>query len=373
MAVSSIVMTVDRPTYQNWARSVKNLSRSFTISVNLVGHIPGFHLHDKTLQFTGLELLSEVGRACTRPHIVDDPDRLFAFFRYATKIANMSDFRLDSALSDLDTHKKRILSDEIGCGFSFMVARRMLNYDQFLDLKDAVGKGLITTCASRYLQPDYIGQSTQHQGIAVLEAKGTQRRWYGPRKQIPRGCVQVAAVRAMPGRRMVRIVVGSELHREDEGHGSKIHLGDPDEEKSHQYDFGADPEALISQNHYLRLAAFVGDTSLVEDLKEPGSHQEDSVLVSRTVDNIRCSGSLFEIQYGQSRCGFFVGLADEVRSYLMDRLDRPREGPISPPWRTSVEARPEQTHRTTNCMVGDDGLVAEVWFEGNLAGPEPHE
>lgn len=108
MPISTIRIDVDQQTFDNWSLAMGNLAQSFTVPVNEVTPIPGVTL-PSSLSFSGVELLNEVGRAATRPDIVDDPDRLFALFRYGTKIATQTpNFGLSSILRTRLPHTERV-------------------------------------------------------------------------------------------------------------------------------------------------------------------------------------------------------------------------------------------------------------------------
>jgi len=45
---------------------------------------------------------------------------------------------LSVEVADLDPHEKKVLSDEIGCGISFLICSRILATSVYLDLCDAI-------------------------------------------------------------------------------------------------------------------------------------------------------------------------------------------------------------------------------------------
>src|SRR5690349_7075251 len=126
MPISTIKIDVDQATFDNWAQAMANAARNFTVPSTALQLIPGVQL-PPVLQFSGVDLLNEVGRATTRPDVIDDPDRLFALFRYGTKISNqIPNFRLSNARRLRDIHKSSVLSDELGAGFALLFASRVL-------------------------------------------------------------------------------------------------------------------------------------------------------------------------------------------------------------------------------------------------------
>ena len=160
MPVSSIKIDVDRATYLTWSRAMANMSRQFSVPLVPVGPVAGLPPLPSTISFTGLDLLNDVGRAATRPDVVDDPERLFAFLRYASKISTSApNLRLRSNGSIRDRHKAAVLSDEIGSGFALLVAGRVLGTSIFLDLHDAIRRGLVATPAPNAVVPDFVGVS----------------------------------------------------------------------------------------------------------------------------------------------------------------------------------------------------------------------
>ncbi len=371
MALTALRLEVDSGTFARWSKALTGLSRSFSIPVELVGPIPGLSTPPSSIQFSGLELLRWVGQACTRPHIHDDPERLFALLRYATRIRSKGGNPvLHEELRELDSHKKKVLSDELGCGFSFLVANRLLNARHFLDLKEAIGRYMVRTNAPKSRQPDYIARDGARTKLIVLEAKGTQSRYYS-RRQIQSGCGQVstAKVAKLPkSTKILRVVIATGLQREDQRYHSRILVGDPEERKSSfDYEFQMPAESLIERSNLARLSYLVGDIYL-GSLVDPLTQAREGTpvpLVRREIGDREFDGSILEVVYGNRRCGLFLGLDVDVRASIAKLLKLPHF-PDSPSVGMEFEgkARGESAHD-----VGRDGLAIEVWSEGQpLAG-----
>jgi hypothetical protein len=369
MALTALRMEVDSATFVNWSTALTSLSNNFSVPIQVLTPIPGLSKPPSSIACSGLELLKWVGQACTRPHIHDDPERLFALLRYATRIrSRASNPVLHRDLRDLDSHKKKVLSDELGCGFSFLVANRLLNADNFLDLKEAIGRYMVRTSAAKSRQPDYIATDRLQTKLIVLEAKGTQSRNYA-RRQIQSGCGQVSTVKMVgipKSTNIVRVVVGTELQREDQRYSSRILVGDPEERKSSfEYEFRKPPEYLSERGNLARLSYLVGDVQLGA-LVDPLIQAQEAApvaLVRRQIGDREFAGSIVEIVHRSSRCGLFLGLEERVRASIAKLAGLP-QFPDLPS--IGMEFDRKAVGRSVH-DVGKDGLAIEVWSEGPLA------
>lgn len=224
-----------------------------------------------------MDLLNEVDRAATRPEIIDDPDRLFALFRYGTKIGrNTPNIRLNNRTYIRDLHKKAVLSDELGSGFALLAAGRFLGASLFLDLHNAIRRGCVNTPAPNFTVPDYVGLYGPGSSTVILEAKGSQSRYYCRKRQIPKGCQQVRSVNVPAPTACLRVVVGTALLKDDDGEDSRTFIGDPDEdERPYSYEFEGTLESNAMREHYTRIAALVGDESLLRRAEEPTEQAEE--------------------------------------------------------------------------------------------------
>lgn len=364
MPVSSIRIGVDRATYIAWSRAMANLSRTFSVPVQTVGPVSALPPIPPTLSFTGVELLNDVGRACTRPDVSDDPERFFALFRYATKISrSVPNLRLASNGAIRDRHKAAVLSDEIGCGFAFLVASRLLGTSVFLDLHDAVARGLVSTSSPNSLMPDYIALPGPGGDTVVLEAKGTQSRRHCQTTQIPRGCDQVSSLN-LPGGGGLRVVIGVELRKDIHPTNTTVFVGDPEERRSFSYEFAGTPASVAVRQHYMRIAALIGDWPLRREVGREREEAEAAPLATRVVGQREAVGSTFEIHSEGSITGFFVGIDLSAREELLASLAKTDEPPV-------VEVEPvhggvRESGTSSFFSVARDGAVLEVWTEGKL-------
>ena len=322
MAISNVEIEVDQATFDNWAHSVSALTHPLFIPITVVNPLPPSFAVPPGITFTGMDLLFEIGRACSRPEALDDPGRLFAFFRYATWIATgRPDLRLIRETVHYDSHKKKVLSDEFGCGMSFLVGSSVLGVTYFLDFHTATLLGWIDTHAPRSRQPDYLGICEgSSNDLILLEAKGSQSRGnYSRSQQIPSGCGQVGAVNISGAGSTIRarVVAATRLARVDTRDDSRVFLGDPEEREGYVYKFRRNPHDTLLLSHYLRIASFIGDTEVVQSLGEFGDRvkfegHEQEVL------GRRCLGSRLVIHHNRSAVVFFLGLDRAVREEVCE-------------------------------------------------------
>jgi hypothetical protein len=365
MAISSIQIDVDQQTFQSWSLAMANLAQSFTVPINVVTAISGVTV-PSSISFTGVELLNEVGRAATRPDAIDDPDRLFALFRYGTKVASQTpNFRLSTSRRIRDIHKSSVLSDEVGAGFALLFASRILGASIFLDLADAVRRRRITTPAPKSLVPDYVGLYGPNNSIIILEAKGTQTRGRCLSKQLPKGCTQVSSVSVPAGRATLRVVIGTELHRENQPHDTIVFVGDPDERQAYPFFEDTTPEAVAVREHYQRVASLIGDIALLKRTEHPEAAEAETRLVRRDVGNRVALGSTFELRSNEGTAGFFVGLDLEIREEILATLSSPTAERVP---RVHPAAGKRRDKRfLSNYAIASDGSVMDMWFSGDFA------
>ena len=361
MSITSVKLLCGRSTLLRWIKIIRGLTVRYKVPVQGVGDLSALPQLPPDVAFSGLELLLDVGRACTRPEVSDDPERLFALFRYATKIcADNENMRLSNVVYDMDTHKKKVLSDEFGCGFSFLISRHLLGTSVFLDTSTAIRRGWVQTESSRSKQPDYLSWRTNNGVPVVLEAKGTQSKGYG-KKQIARGCDQVRAVVLPRVSHAIRIVVGVELQRLDQEHETTVLVGDPESADRYEYAFRGSLVEIIARCHYFRVAALIGDTQLLAHL---GGHESEGEarLEEFEIGTRTYVGSALQFRHGDSSATFRIGIDQEVRGQLLasaryaSLLERIQHADDS-----SVE------HRLQNAVRRGDGTILSFQLEGPLS------
>jgi hypothetical protein len=150
---AQIELTVDSATFARFRNAWAQLAQ--IRSVPLITHtaVPGFPL-PATLQFSGVDILSAVGRACTRPEDATAPAALFPLLKYVESLAPGGLLMLSDDIEFLDRHKKTVLSDEFGSGAALMVAERLLQTPQVLDVETGLLLGVVDTDAPRSRRPD---------------------------------------------------------------------------------------------------------------------------------------------------------------------------------------------------------------------------
>jgi hypothetical protein len=260
------------------------------------------------------------------------------------------------------------LSDEIGSGFALLVAGQTLGTTVFLDTADAIRRRLVRTQAPNSLVPDYIGFYGPNGETVILEAKGTQSRWYSAQRQIPKGCEQVASVALTDGAPCLRVVVGVELRKDVHPTDTTVFFGDPEERHAYTYQFEGTPRAAAVRQHYARIAALVGDWELLRHAGERVPEGEPAPLVHRTVAGREVIGSTFEVWSGRSITGFFAGIDLLTRENVLHTLSSPVA--VSQPAVPGVEpghggAR-EEGRLLSHFSIARDGTVLELWAEGDL-------
>lgn len=366
MPITATEFSVDKGTFLRWWNIFSDLQHLYEVPLQAVGSLPALPSLPPTVRFTGLELLLDVGLACTRPELADDPERLFALFRYATKISTGDpNMKLISEVSDMDTHKKKVLSDEFGCGFAFLVARHLLNTYKFLDTKTALRQGLVKTASPKSQQPDYIGWDPLSNTLVVLEAKGTQSRGYC-RTQIARGCNQIRSVNIPNSVSVTRIAVGVELKREDEKAETTIFVGDPEETEGQEYIFNVPPGEAVGRIHYARVAALIGDGKMLHQLGEYPP-EDDGHLQELHADQRTYVGSSFQFRHRDCRDSLvtlFVGIDEDVRNQVIHSAQY--DGVLE---RAIIPDESESADRPQHVVRRPDGTILFLRSKGPLTAP----
>jgi hypothetical protein len=171
-----IRIRIDKSTFDRLVQYWTSLPSTFTVPVEKVGNCSALGTIPQNITFNGLDLLLAIGQACSRPQLNFDPAQLFALFKYAGAIARTAgQLRLDDGLQKTDSHKLAVLSDEFGCGMSFLVARQLFGTTYFLDFETAVSNNWLQTTAKKRQRPDFVGQAVgSGSNLVLLEAKAAR-------------------------------------------------------------------------------------------------------------------------------------------------------------------------------------------------------
>jgi hypothetical protein len=326
MPTQEVRLAVDSATFAKWRDAVANLRRSLTIPIVPVPPLPATLAVPRTLRVTGRRLLLELGNACSRPDVLDDPARLFGLLRYSQAVSIQTPgLTIAREIREYDTHKKAVLSDEFGCAVSFVVARSMFRASRVLDFETACRDQIVNTVARKRDRPDYLARCPA--GYVVLEAKGTQGAGSYSAKQVRRGCRQVSGVRVTrpaPINIVARIAVGTALRFDDKRGTTVIRLGDPEEHRAVDYAFEDDVDAEVVRVHYLRVASLIGDARLVSVLDKRGRFRgAQHGSTERAIRGRSYLGGQVVARIGERELGIFVGLQADVRETLLSgRRDR---------------------------------------------------
>jgi hypothetical protein len=329
-----ITITADARTAARWQQVAAALRRTYAIPISPVTPIVGLPPAPRAIRITGERLLLDVGRACARPEAASDPSRLFAQLRYGGALSRTSaTLRLAASYKTLDTHKKKVLSDELGAGFAFAIASEAFGARDFLDVETAMATRRLRTAAPKSRRPDYFASLGSNRAL-VLEAKGTQSgSSYAINTQIPSGCDHVARVR--PAARVsttiqARLVVATALEYDDGSLPSEIFIGDPEAHEPYDYRFIDDPEHLLPDIHYARVASLIGDPLLLAASLSPRAPKgtrsqvpaERPPMTTRTIDGVPYDGSGVRVLSPRLEIEFFVGLERRIREALLLRATR---------------------------------------------------
>lgn len=323
MGAHNIRVRVDKATLKKWAGALAPLRRRFVVPLVPIGNVAGLPALPTGIGFSGLKLLQDVGLATTRPNVLDDPARHFALLKYASSLSDVAKFALHRDAKKADAHKKKVASDEFGCGFAFLVARRVLNAKHFLDLRTAVDDGIVALPTAISKQPDYIASGHDRTRLIALEAKGTQSGVSDSKRQVTAGCKQVAACTIADATYsfVARAAVGISLAREEQRVTSVVHISDPPEDARDPLVFSEDVARALIASHYARAAAFAGDDDLAIALRQRGERRPDALLERATAGNRKFVGSRLRLHTSDdnSAIELFLGLDAEVRGYLLER------------------------------------------------------
>jgi hypothetical protein len=243
---------------------------------------------------------------------------LFSLLKYPGIISPQASFLFRASTAQIDTHKKKVISDEFGCGMAFSVARQVFGKTEFLDFQTAVGLGLVTTAAPQSRQPDYLawGESLPSE-IMLLEAKGTQTSLSYGISQISSACEQLQAANVIAnGYTQARVAVATVLMREAAAVPTTIYIGDPDSRSPFEYMLHGDARDAIQRSHYSRVSEFIGDQELAHrlDVRSTVSGRE---RVRRVVMGSEVLGTTLRFGSSTRQLEIFVGIRNSVRSELI--------------------------------------------------------
>lgn len=348
------------------------LGRSLNLPAQPVGRLP-FPVPPR-IAFTGLDLLLDIGVACTQPHTLYDPSNLYALLRYGTALVETGrSLALSSAVAELDPHKKMVLSDEFGCGVAFRAARSMFGAAVFLDVTTAISRGWLRPNQGNLRRPDYVALLPSGD-MLLFEAKGSQSGpTYCRKQQIPSGCGQLAAVglgRGFTRKIAHRVVVATAIAKDSSVWHSQALIGDPPGRPKIVLEPSGPPDELIVRSHYTRVASLTADEELLDHLfpDRPRPEWASGPGASVTPDIVEIRGEPFrgrelQIDSAEGRLRIFVGVHDGIRQLL---LSPDRGSAVSLLLDHKLKALPQVSSLTPSAKVkewaalSNDGCVLYV-------------
>jgi hypothetical protein len=313
---SGLLISMSEPEISQFWNDLQNCDRDFAFPVVDQGPVllPGVGC---PVLISGLSLLLDIGLSCTTPHH-DGMQSLFSLLKYPSLISQANDFRFRTGTAQIDTHKKKVISDEFGCGAAFSIARNCFGKTHFLDFRTATEIGLVETAAPQSRQPDFLAWSPQSpNSIMILEAKGTQTSLGYCSSQVADSCEQLAQANVVAdGYTQTRVGVGIALMREGAAHQTTIYVGDPEASKSYSYTLKGDVPTAIRRSHYLRVSLLIRDFELTGHLRadSPGYQARNEL---RRLGGKTFSGSSVSMVSPSSSMSLFVGLDSDIRTFLL--------------------------------------------------------
>jgi len=332
---------------------LENCNRTFLLPVinQSPAQMPGLPAQ---VQFNGLSLLLDIGLACTTPHH-SGLHSMFSLLKYPSLISEMPVLRFRNSTIQIDTHKKKVISDEFGCGATFMIARSLFQKTQFLDFRTAVAIGLVQTNASQSREPDYLAWGPQNSpSIMLLEAKGTQTSLTYATSQITDACDQlVQATVIAPGYSQARVAVALALMRQNSGSDTTIYVGDPDPQPIFTFIPTGELVEIIQRSHFLRTALFTNDVELATHLRSRNVGIPNR-LEMRHVQGNTYLGSSMVLRSEISTLSVFVGLDITIRRALLhDELVELRSSTSA-----VIQTPGDPTNRMT--IIQSDGVCLDL-------------
>jgi len=350
---NGVLITLSEAELAVFWSDLENCNRTFLVPVinQSPAQLPGLAAQ---VQFNGLSLLLDIGLACTTPHH-SGLHSMFSILKYPSLISEMPGLRFRNATTQIDTHKKKVISDEFGCGAAFMVARSLFQKTQFLDFRTAVAIGLVKTNAPQSREPDYLAWGPQNSSsVMLLEAKGTQTSLTYATSQIIDACDQlVQATVIAPGYSQARVAVALSLMRQNSGNDTTIYVGDPDPRPIYTYIPTGELVEIVQRSHFLRTALFTNDVELATHLRSRNGGTPNR-LETRQVQGSAYMGSSMVLRSENSILSVFVGLDITIRRALLhNELVE---------FRSSTSAISQAHSDTTNRMtiIQSDGVCLDL-------------
>jgi len=323
MVDHKIELTVDKDTFLRWQAVLHNARRQFLVPITYQTAIPAVQILPTHLIVSGDRFLLEVGKAAARPELASDPARYFALLKYAAVLSETSsNLNLrDEICVKLDRHKKMVLSDEFGCGMSFLFAAEVLKASNFLDFETAERLGWVTTKPNAQERPDYVADLPRNK-LLLLEAKGTQSGHKYARFQLQRGCAQLNNVTlgGLATKRVAaKVVVGTSLGF-DSWPDTEVFVADPEDNGPSHYFFERDLREMTLRSHYLRVASLIGDSTLARAVEQDVNvTSSDRGPGAMEIGGRRYVGQPLSFLHQTQSCGVFLGIEEELRVRLLER------------------------------------------------------
>jgi len=186
----------------------------------------------RAIDLTASDLLLALGKITTpRVQNLVDLSNLWAYFRYVWAFEPESfytNLRLSQDATEIDSHQKTIMSDDMGIGFTAYVMESFYDARSATDVTVALRNQLIPGLRSQYsTSPDYLFRDGQG-NYFVVECKGTRQSRKPMLTQLHRGLEQVPSL-VFPLRQQqpVRLVIGARLARRS----IEVYIVDPPAEE----------------------------------------------------------------------------------------------------------------------------------------------
>ena len=337
-------------TAEFWA-NLMNCDRTFHIPLFDQGPIPVQNLPAQ-IHLNGVSLLLDIGVACVSPHH-SGMHSLFALLKYPGLISAQIGFLFRPSTSQIDIHKKKVISDEFGCGMAFAISRLIFGKTHFLDFQTGMDLGLVATTAPQSRQPDYLawGAALPNE-MMLLEAKGTQTSLNYGISQIADACDQLQAATVLAnGYTQTRVAVATALMRVGAPNPSTIFVGDPDAREPYKYEIQGDARRAIQISHYSRVSKLIGDYELSGRLTGQ-KDLSDTERARRTVLGTEAVGTTLRLGSAKRYVEMFIGITEGIRKGLLS-------GHLVEPNRAMTTDQVESDGTRSIAVVHEDGSCLE--------------